>query len=191
MKILKNFLKAITSRFVIISFLILIQFALFLVILLYFDIYFTYAHIVSSILSYLVLLYILNKDELSTYKIPWIIIVLLLPFAGSIAYIMYGSIVLPKKIRRLLQSEHDKIIDCVGKNPDIYNALKEKNMLAYGQATYISRQNHYSRNVRVHKQVRQHLATHRFCLLSWRYVRYCLCCSPLHRSHLHSSCPLR
>ena len=139
MKILKNFIKAITSRFVIISFLILIQFAIFIVILLYFDIYFTYAHVVASILSYLVLLYILNKDELSTYKIPWIIIVLLFPFAGSIAYILFGSIVLPKKIRRLLQSEHDKIIDCVEKDLDIYTKLKDENNLAYGQAAYISK----------------------------------------------------
>ena len=138
MNVFKKIIKAILNRFVIISVLILVQFGLFFWTLQYFESYSTYVHVFAIVLSYILILYILNKEELSTYKIPWIIIILVLPLAGSIAYLMFGSVVLPKKMVRKIQSHHDKIISNVNKNKDVYDNLKEENISAFGQANYIS-----------------------------------------------------
>ena len=138
MRVIKNILKVLTSRFAIISFLIIVQFTLFALSLYYFEVYSAYVHMFAVVLSYLLILRILNKDELSTYKIPWLIIILVFPLAGSFAYLMFGSVRLPKALIRKIQSDHDKLINCVNKDDNIYDKLKEEDELAYGQAKYIS-----------------------------------------------------
>lgn len=138
MNVFKKIIKAILNRFVIISVLILIQFGLFFWTLQYFESYSTYVHAFALVLSYILILYILNKDELSTYKIPWIIIILVLPLAGSIAYLMFGSVVLPKRIVRKIQSHNDKILSNLRKDEEVFEKIKEENTFAFGQANYIS-----------------------------------------------------
>lgn len=139
MKFLKNLLKFLTSRFMIISLLIIIQFALFLVTLYYFESYSIYFHYFTIALSYFLVIHILNKAEDTSYKLPWLIVVLMFPLAGSVAYLIFGSIVLPKKLVRKIQSENDKLSALVYSNKESYDKLKIDNSFVYGQATFISK----------------------------------------------------
>ena len=59
-----------------------------------------------KILSLLIVLYIIRKDENSAYKIAWIILIVSLPLFGGILYLFFGDKNPSKKMRRRLDAEH-------------------------------------------------------------------------------------
>ena len=94
-KILKSVFKFLSSRLFIITLLILIQtailfFAFYEIEQLGINIY-----IAFQVLSFIVTLFILNRDVNPAYKITWITFVLLVPFGGSIFYIVFSKTRLP------------------------------------------------------------------------------------------------
>lgn len=62
-----------------------------------------------KILSMLVVLWLVNKDENSSYKISWIILILVFPVFGGLLYLMIGNKQPSHRIRRKLQPILDDI----------------------------------------------------------------------------------
>lgn len=52
---------------------------------------FVVINVLFNIISVLVVIYIVRNDTNPEYKIPWIIFILIFPFFGGIAYLMYGK----------------------------------------------------------------------------------------------------
>ena len=83
-----------------------------------------------------VLLNIINSDDNPDYKIPWLLVVLLIPVAGFMIYFMYYSRKLPKKfIRRLEELNDVKVKD----DSEDFALLKQTDVTAYRQALQICR----------------------------------------------------
>ena len=69
-----------------------------------------YSELVSwgfQILSLLVVLYIIGKDDNSAYKIGWIILIMLMPLLGGLIYLVYGDKKPSGKMRKKLQGQHE------------------------------------------------------------------------------------
>ena len=83
-----------------------------------------YSTLVSNgfkILSILVVLYIIGKDDNSAYKIGWIILIMFLPLLGGLIYLVYGDKKPSGKMRRKLQGQHDAYRHLIAgeeKNPE-------------------------------------------------------------------------
>lgn len=96
-KILKKIFKFLMSRLFIISILILLQ--LFMIVYAFY--YLQSSGIVFlitfEVLSILVAFAIINRDFNPAYKISWILAVLLIPFAGTCFYILFGRVRISKK----------------------------------------------------------------------------------------------
>ena len=105
MKIFKIFL----NRIFVFGFLILIQ------ILWVFFIgrelleHYSWIHYLMRLISLMVVLWLVNKDENPSYKISWIIVVLLFPMFGGLLYLLIGNKKPSHKIRRILQPALDEI----------------------------------------------------------------------------------
>ncbi len=86
--------------------------------------------LVLSILSFLFVLYLITKQEESTYKILWLLVILTFPIPGTALYLFFGN----KRTTKPLQKKLDK----VGKLPEdktdttpLYAALsREDNRLS-------------------------------------------------------------
>ena len=86
------------SRLVIISLAILIQFFFLLFILLKLsDTYGLFAYVGLQLISLLVVLWINSKRDNPSYKIAWIIAILIFPLFGGIFYLVFGNKPMNKK----------------------------------------------------------------------------------------------
>lgn len=95
-----------------------------------------------------VVLQIVNSDDNPDYKIPWLLVVLIVPVAGFMIYFMYYSRKLPKKfIKRLNEIGSVRIKDDTSE----LETLRQTDIRAYGQALQICRtsDSHLYRNTSV------------------------------------------
>lgn len=101
--------------------------------LMYYIPYFSVAVLLTQIF---VLLQIVNSNDNPDYKIPWLLVVLLIPVAGFMIYFMYYSRKLSKKfIKRLEELNDIKVKD----DKKEFSLLEQENILAYRQALQICR----------------------------------------------------
>ncbi|MCI9405468.1 MAG: cardiolipin synthase, partial [Oscillospiraceae bacterium] len=95
---MKKILKFLCSRLVIISLAILVQFFFLLFILLKLsDTYGLFAYVGLQLVSLLVVLWINSKRDNPSYKIAWIIAILIFPLFGGIFYLVFGNKPMNKK----------------------------------------------------------------------------------------------
>ena len=95
-----KFIKFIFSRFILVTFSLLLEFTLISLTILYFNTLFFWVRIVGSILNALIFLKIVNKKQNTELKLPWIFIMLVFPMLGTILYIMLG--------RNFMIAKHEK-----------------------------------------------------------------------------------
>ena len=94
-----RFLKGIFSRGVIISLLIIIQILLFCYMFFIASTNYAYIAIGCDIVSILVLLYLISNDENPNHRIPWIVVLLIIPPIGLLIYLIFGKRYISKKLR--------------------------------------------------------------------------------------------
>lgn len=134
-----KFLKAIFSRWVIISLLILTQIVLFCFILFIASSEYVYVSLICDIFSLLVLLKLISVDENPNHKIPWIIVLLILPPVGLLIYLIFGKSYISKKHSRLYQSVNDRQKNYIDQDEETINELNNIDKKYYSQSTYINK----------------------------------------------------
>lgn len=87
----KQHLAAIT-RIVFLAITVVLQAGILVGMYYFFNRKIAYFYVICTIISFFVVLYILREDTNPTYKIPWIILNLLLPGFGGIIYLMFGRV---------------------------------------------------------------------------------------------------
>lgn len=132
-----KFWKGLFSRWVIISILILLQLFAFCGVLIVFSEEYFYVSIICEILSIAILLKLIAARENPNHKIPWIIIILLVPPAGLLIYLIFGNSYISKKHSRLYQSVNDKQKELATQNENVYNKLYNESEKYALQSKYI------------------------------------------------------
>ncbi len=132
-----RFFKKIFSRWVLISFLILLQIAIFCTILTLAVAEYIYVYIFCEVLSILVLMNLILKDDNPNHKIPWLVVVLLIPPAGLLIYLTFGKSYISKKHSRLYQSVKDRQHKLINQNEEVLNELSKYNYKYTLQSNYI------------------------------------------------------
>ena len=99
------------SRFVIIFLSILAQVAMMLGLFFVLGKKYAWVEIVLNVLGALLFLYLSNKDQPAVFKLPWLILILLVPVFGIILYATFGNVKLTKKqlgrYRKIYDERHD------------------------------------------------------------------------------------
>lgn len=95
---MKNLWKALTSRMFLTILIIVIQ-MLFLIGIIFFIGNLYYYNIVFYTLSALMALWIINRNDNPAYKIAWIVLIMLLPLAGGVLYLLFGKNRTTKKMQ--------------------------------------------------------------------------------------------
>lgn len=100
-------MKLLTHRAFRVGVSILIQLAVLLLVLLRFDEYYRQFNQVCFVLSMLIVIYIVGNRSNPSYKIAWIIPIMLFPIFGWLLYLLFGGNRLSKRTRRKMQSMND------------------------------------------------------------------------------------
>lgn len=104
---MKRLLKFFMSRVVIVALLILAQFVIIALSMFVFFEYFALYYTLATLLSIVVVCRIVSKRDNPSYKMAWIILVLILPPFGVAVYIIFkGNKLSPKKIRQMEGMNH-------------------------------------------------------------------------------------
>lgn len=99
--------KLVINRIVITVLLILVQVGWFIFALEKLAGYSRWVGTAFTVLSVLIVLYIIGKDDNSAYKIGWIVLIMALPLFGGLLYLFFGDKKPSRKMRRRLQRQHE------------------------------------------------------------------------------------
>lgn len=96
-----------------------------------------------TILSTLIGLYIVNKNENPAYKITWILLIAIVPAFGGMMYLMIGNKRPARKLRRQLETEQERRKYLHAQDASVLNRLKEKDSRAYSTFRYLWEKGNY------------------------------------------------
>ena len=135
---MKKILKIIFNRLFIVIFILLLQILALVTMILKFNSYFVYFYIFCILLSLLVLLHVINNKSNPSYKIAWIIPILVFPIFGGLFYIFFGGNKINNRTRKKMQIIKTKM-QSIDFNETALEKLKEENLRAFKQANYIQK----------------------------------------------------
>lgn len=84
-----------------------------------------------------ILLYVINKDEIPEFKIPWLIILFLLPVTGAFIYMLFTSTGQSRKEYRKFEDAHRRLLPYLEQPDAEREELKTKDADAWSQAIYL------------------------------------------------------
>lgn len=103
---IKRILKTLINRFTIVCLLVIVQLVLIYLTLSYLNSNFAVISTILNVISILVVVYILNSKGNPTYKIAWIVPIVVVPFIGGLLYLMIQS----QTIRRTHRKRQEQIV---------------------------------------------------------------------------------
>ena len=126
-------------RFTLVSLAIIAQIITLGLMLWRFSQYFLIFDLIFTIISILVVLYILNRRIDPTYKIAWIIPIMIFPVLGGLFYVLLGGAGISSKMKDEMHSIIDKMKECLHQHSVTVENLKKDNKIAFNQANYIEK----------------------------------------------------
>ncbi|MDO4261679.1 MAG: cardiolipin synthase [Eubacteriales bacterium] len=135
--------KLMKSRLVLVGVAILVQMVWTLVFLETLTSYSMSINGFFRVLSVLILLYLIRKDENSAYKIAWIIVVMGFPLLGGVLYLMIGNKKPSKKLARRMAEVKDGMSATMAQNVPILEEIRASDPAAAGNVQYIGKYGPY------------------------------------------------
>ncbi len=143
MRILSRILNFISKRVVIVGIIILAQIIWGISLLTKLTEYSNEVNLVLAVLSFLVVLYIINKDDNPAYKLAWIIPILSFPLFGGFLYMLFGDKRPTKKMRIQMDKASARISSFSISDDTLLEEVQKEDKTAYGQMKYINDYAHF------------------------------------------------
>ena len=135
---MKKLLNIIFSRMVLIGLLILFQVGMIITVIVKLSDYFIYFYGICILVSILVVMYLLSKNDNPSYKLAWSIPILLFPVFGGLLYVITGRNQAGKKFVEKLKEVVDRTIPYMSQDDKIIEELEIKDKSIANQARYIN-----------------------------------------------------
>ena len=128
-----------TNRIFVVGILLFLQISLLLIgIILLADV-FVYLQTILDTISLIVVFWILNRNENPSYKLAWIIPILIFPIFGGLLYLIFGGHRTGRHIKKSMGKISKTTEGLFFQEPEILLEIKEKDLSAYRQVCYIGR----------------------------------------------------
>ena len=134
---MKKIYKSSIQRLLFFFLTLAIQIYIIILAILQFKNYFLYFYIISLIGGAILVFYILNGKSNPSYKIAWIVPILLLPIFGGIFYLIYGGNKLSKREKKKMKNQNIKMKTSLIQDNKVLNRLGEESIYAKNQALYM------------------------------------------------------
>lgn len=140
---LKQLLKFISSKVFIIGMLIVIQIALIMLPALIISEYSKFFNIFFRVVSICLAIYITARPENPTYRLTWIMLILVAPSFGTLLYLMFGAKKVPKALRVRDKKLRESMSQYLKRDETISCEFSKEDPNAYKQSRYISRASYF------------------------------------------------
>ena len=140
---MNKLLKFLTGRIFIISVLIVLQVCILLVGIIFLSSYYVWFYLAMFVLSIIITCVIINRNCNPSFKIAWIIPILIFPICGGLFYLIFGRTHLGKFSLEKLNASIDSVKHLTPVDESIMERLAAESPYKLRQARYIC-QNAYS-----------------------------------------------
>lgn len=134
---MKQILRLLTNKLVIVGFLIIVQLCILLFGVYILSMFSLNAYMVFNILSFIVGIYVINRSDNPSYKLTWAVTIIGFPIFGWLLYLIFGAKQVPKALRIRDQDLHRDMMNYIDGEIDSYLYLAENDGGAYKQMNYI------------------------------------------------------
>lgn len=136
---MKRLLNRIFSRMVMTCLLVALQLSVMIIGIIGLGYYYLYVSAALSVLSFIVVIYLITKDTNPDVKLAWIVPILVFPILGGLMYVLYGHVLVPKRLKRnmLKVRQQENYEDIYGQNKCDANELAEED--AYRLFKYVEK----------------------------------------------------
>lgn len=133
---MKKIIKLVFSRLFIVVVLILLQAIILGMSVWKLSEYFVYLYVVFASISIMVVIYILNKKGNPSYKLAWVIPILLFPIFGGLFYLVFGGDQTSKKFKASVKAIYEETKGILIQDEKIVEELKGKDKSVANQFIY-------------------------------------------------------
>lgn len=135
---LRKLFRFINGRMFILGLLLLIQLAVILSGIIFLSGHYMLFSIISTLLSVLIVLMLINNQEQNpSTKLVWIIVIMLLPIVGAAIYLIFGSRYASRKLRRQVLGEIERSQGVMPDHAVVVDALAKVDPAAASQCRYL------------------------------------------------------
>lgn len=147
---MRRLVKLLTSKALIVAVLILLQLVALGFSITYLASFYAYLNTFLLCVSIAITIYVINRPGNSSYKIAWIILILVFPLFGGIFYLLFGDKKMPKKVVAHNLELTKKTAGYTIRDARNMEALRKMDEDAYKQAWYLENASGYPLYTRVH-----------------------------------------
>ncbi|MEG1996245.1 MAG: cardiolipin synthase [Oscillospiraceae bacterium] len=135
--IVTKLFKLLFSRLALVVVLLVIQAAVLLILVLTLSKYFIYVYALFTILSLLMVIFLVNKDDNPEVRISWIICIMSFPVFGGLFYILLGRAKVDKSHKKQMMVLKNRSKDILPDDKQVFDNLAQIDKLASTQSAYI------------------------------------------------------
>lgn len=132
-----HFSKGIFSRLFIVGMAIVAQFVLFMVVISRLNEFHFAFNLLMHIISFAVIISIINRDMITEAKIPWIIITLVIPLFGTVTYLCFSEYKLSRKQKKQHQLVIERMEKYFSNEKETHHSIIQDADKYKGQCNYI------------------------------------------------------
>ena len=136
-KFMKKHLNLLGHRVFLVPFIMIVQIVIIFLMAVEFYSYFIVFYIICSIFSLLMVLHIVNSRANPSYKIAWIIPIMILPLFGLLLYFLFGGNQLTRRQKAKMKNIYYKQLKYKDSHNIVMSELRYENISAYNQVKYI------------------------------------------------------
>ena len=134
---MKKIYKSSVQRLLFLFLTLAIQINIIFLVMLQFKDYFLYFYIISLAIGCILVFYILNGKSNPSYKIAWIVPILIFPIFGGTFYLIYGGNKLSKREKKKMKNQNIKMKSSLIQDPNVLDRLEKESEYAKNQALYM------------------------------------------------------
>lgn len=136
---MKKLFRLLSSRFVLFGIPILIQAYVLAMIVWKYSSDFVYFYAAFTLLSVIAALKVLTGRSNPTYKIAWIIPIMLFPIFGGLIYLLFGGNKSSKRTKRKMHEIIEKMTQLLGQDETVIQEIQDLDRSAANQTRYIEK----------------------------------------------------
>ncbi len=140
---MKKLLRVIFSRMMLVGLLFAIQLGIIIFAIWRLSKFFVYFYLFGNVISILVVIYLLNKEENPSYKLAWTIPIMIFPWFGGLLYIILGANRIDMKFIGRLKKVCMTSRLYTHQNQEIVKEIEAEDHATAGQVRYINKYAHY------------------------------------------------
>lgn len=135
---MRKILNIVFNRVVLVLLVILVQLAVLIGIMSYFQQYMWFVFLFGLLLSVAIVVRVINSRRNPTYKLAWVVLVMLDPYLGALLYLIFGRVRVSEARRKHKEEVIEKALQAGARYRSVHaDSLREKDPLAFKQAHYM------------------------------------------------------